>query len=128
MQEAVLVIFAAICNFILVTLWFTSVGKSIFKKDQAMAKQHVKDARAYLLSFIGSLWASYGMFVLLKHVRPNGIFELLSVAVGTWLFVIVALGVKCYAFRGKAMKDFVIDYGVDLIGLILMCLIIWPNY
>ena len=128
MQEAVLVIIAAICNFILVTLWFSSVGRSIFKKDKEISNERLKDARTYLVSFIGSLWASYGMFVLLKHVRPNGIFELFSVAVGTWLFVIVALGVKSYAFRGKTIKDFIIDYGIDFIGLVLMCFIIWPNY
>ena len=107
------------------TLWFNSLGRYIFNQDKVLP---IKDARPYLLSFIGSLWASYGLFILLKHVRPNGVFELLSVAIGTWLFVIVALGVKCYAFRNKGIKEFIIDYGVDLIGLILMSLIIWPNY
>ena len=120
MEEAFLVIAAAISNFILVTLWF-----SIFRKSSNL---QVKDARPYLISFIGSLWGAYGMFILLKHVRPNGIFEILSVAVGTWLLVIVALGVKSYAFRGKSTTEFVIDYGIDLVGLTVMCLIIWPNY
>jgi hypothetical protein len=61
---------------------------------------------------------------MIKHIEPQSVTELLTLAVGTWLFIVVGLGAKHYAFAGIRLKGFCIDYGLDLIGIIVMCYIL----
>jgi hypothetical protein len=126
MNESMLVIAAAIANFVLGGVWYGVLGKQ-WMMAWGLSEKDIdrKDPKPYLVAFIGSLWASYGMFVMLKHINPNGLVELISVAIGTWLFVFVGMGAKHYAFGRKSLSAFAIDYGLDLIGFILICLILW---
>ena len=64
-------------------------------------------------------------FLIFKHIEPNGLDEVLAIAIGTWLFIQVGMTAKHYAFAGKSLKCFMIDHIVDLIGFIVMSLIIW---
>ena len=84
-----------------------------------------KDPGPYLISFIGSLWTSYGLFLIIKHIQPKNLEELLTISIGTWLFIVVGLGAKHYSMAGKCMKAFAIDFLIDLFGIILMSLVIW---
>jgi hypothetical protein len=77
------------------------------------------------VSFIGSVWASYGLFLIIKHIMPKNLQELFTISVGTWLFLIVGMSAKHYAFAGKSLKAFCIDYFLDLIGIVLMSFILW---
>ncbi len=126
--EVVYVISAAVLNFCLGGIWYTVLGKkwlAAWKLDEN--DLNPKDPIPYLIAFIGSLWTSYGLFLIIKHVKPNGTAELLSIAIGTWLFILVGTGAKHYAFAGRSFTAFIIDYGLDLVGIILMCSII-SNY
>lgn len=84
-----------------------------------------RDPIPYLVAFIGSLWTSYGLFTILKHVQPKNLVELMLVSLGTWLFVVVGTSIKHYTFAGVSFKAFLIDYVGDGIGYALICLIIW---
>lgn len=124
-MSLIYVIAAAAINFILGALWYTFFKKEWLKSwnlTETQTKNH--DPKPYLIAFIGSLWTSYGLFILLKHLQPKNLEELLTIAVGTWLFILVGLGAKHYAFARVKGKAFAIDYGLDLIGLIVMCFII----
>ena len=125
-MEVVYVISAAIVNFALGGLWYTFFSKEWLLawglKEESIDK---KDPVPYLIAFIGSLWASYGLFLIIKHIQPKNIEELLTIAIGSWLFIFVGMGAKHYAFAGKSMKAFLIDYGLDFFGFVIMSLIIW---
>lgn len=124
-MEAALVIAAAVLNFVLGGIWY-----GLFNKQWMLAWNldretlNHKDPQPYLIAFIGSLWTSYGLFLIIKHIHPKDFAELMTIAVGTWLFILVGLGAKHYAFARVHWKAFLIDYGLDLIGIILMCLVI----
>ena len=128
-MQAFMVIGGALVNFILVGSWYY-----IFKKQwldanhlsEAVIKKN--DPKPYLIAFIGSLWTSYGLFVICKHIQPKDILETLSVAISLWFFVHVGLGAKNYAFTKIKFKGFLIDYLVDLIGIIIMTFMVSKYY
>lgn len=124
-MEAALVIGAAILNFILGGIWYGVFGKQwMLSWNLSEREVNRKDPIPYLVAFIGSLWASYGLFLIIKHVQPKDISELMTISIGTWLFILVGLGSKHYAFARVSLKAFIIDYGLDLVGITLMCFLI----
>lgn len=125
-NEAVLVLSAAVLNFCLGGVWYSLFCKKwMLACNLKMSDIDPKDPKPYLIAFIGSLWASYGMFILIKHIHPNSVIELLSTAIGAWLFLLVGMGAKHYAFAKKSLTAFLIDYILDLVGLILISFIVW---
>lgn len=119
-QEAIYIIGAAFVSYTVGLIWNVFFCK--FRKDHY---DDVKNPQPYLISFIGSLWASYGMFVLIKHIVPKNNLELLAIAVGTWLFVYVGMGARHYCFSTRGYRTFLVDYGQDLISFILISFIVW---
>lgn len=128
-MQIAMVISAAFINFVLGGVWY-----SLFKKpwlDAFHLNEKVinpKDPKPYLIAFIGSIWTSYGLFIICKHIQPKDTVETLSVAVGLWFFIHVGLGSKHYAFAKIKLKGFVIDYGLDLVGLIIMTFLVNRYY
>lgn len=126
MGEIGAVLSAAIINFILGAIWYTFFG-SLWMKEWKLSERDInrKDPVPYLVAFIGSIWTSYGMFLIIKHIVPKSFGELFAIAFGTWLFIIVGTSAKHYAFAGKSLRAFGIDYLLNLIGIFLMSLILW---
>ncbi len=126
MADALWVIAAAVLNFLLGAVWYSVFGKS-WLSAWKLGKDDIRpnDPKPYLIAFIGSLYASYGLFLMLKHIQPQDFIEQLTLAVGTWLFIQVGLGAKHYAFARVSGKAFAIDYGLDLVGIILMTFIVY---
>jgi hypothetical protein len=125
MQELILVISAAIANFILGTVWYGVFGKNWSRAWRGEKNIKIsKDPIPYLVSFIGSLWASYGLFLMIKHIQPRSMAELLTLAVGTWLLIVVGLASKHYSFAGVPLRKFLMEYGLDLVGITLMSVIL----
>ena len=124
-MDAILVISAAVVNFFISSVWYGAFG-NIWIKAWCLKKEEVeaRDPKPYLISFIGSLWASYGLFLLIKHVKPQSLIELLALAIATWVFIIVGLGAKHYAFAQVSIKAFIIGHTVDLVGVLVMCLML----
>ena len=124
MSDALWVITAAVVNFLLGAMWYSFFGKA-WLSAWKLEKKDIRpnDPKPYLLAFIGSLYASYGLYLMLKHIHPQGFVEQLTLAVATWLFIQVGLGAKHYAFARVSGKAFAIDYGLDLVGIIVMTFI-----
>jgi hypothetical protein len=61
----------------------------------------------------------------IKHIIPNNIWELLTIAVGGWLFIVVGCGAKRYSFARRSFEAFIIDYLPDFFGFIFMSILIW---
>ncbi len=128
MEELLLVLAAAIANFILGTVWYGIYGKNWSKAWRGENNVKVsKDPTPHLVSFIGSLWASYGLFLMIKHIQPRSLAELLTLAIGTWLLIVVGLASKHYSFAGVPLKKFLVEYGLDLVGICVMSIIL-SNY
>jgi hypothetical protein len=124
-MSALMVIVAAVVNFIIGAIWYGALSaqwQDAWNLDSETLQK--KDAKPYLIAFIGSLWTAYGLFLAIKHIKPQSIDEMLAIAFGTWLFICVGTGAKHYAFAGVNGKAFAIDYGVDLIGIVVMCFLI----
>lgn len=127
-MEAVYIIGAAVFNTIFNGVWATFFRQSWRRAWNVPAKKDIASGPApYLISFIGSLWASYGLFLIIKHVHPKNMEELLTIAVGLWLLVLIAMSAKYYAFEGRSMMELVIDYTQDLVSFILISYILWGN-
>ena len=125
MEELILVISAAIANFILGTVWYGVFGKNWSRAWRGEKNIKIsKDPIPYLVSFIGSLWASYGLFLMIKPIQPRSMTELLTIAVGTWLLIVVGLASKHYSFAGVPIRKFLMEYGLDLVGITLMSIIL----
>lgn len=125
-MEAFYIVLAAFLNSVFNGIWAEFFRQRWRKAWSVPAKVYTaKGPVPYLISFIGSLWASYGLFILIKHVRPNSLEELMTLAMGLWLFVLIAMSAKYYAFEGKEMKELLIDYSQDLISFVLISYILW---
>ena len=126
MTDAFMVIVGAVTYFLASGIYYT-LCKSQWLLAWNLTDKHInrKDPIPYLVAFIGSLWTSYGLFIILKHVQPKNMLELMTVAIGTWLFVVVGTSIKHYTFAGVSLKAFIIDYLGDGIGYALICYIIW---
>ena len=127
-MEAVYIVSAAFLNTVFNGVWATFFRNSWRKAWNVPAKNDIATGPVpYLISFIGSLWASYGLFILIKHVQPKAIDELLTIAVGLWLLILIAMSAKYYAFEGRDMKELIIDYSQDLVSFVLISYILWMN-
>jgi len=126
--EAVYIISAAVLNTVFNGFWanfFQNSWRRIWNLPEKV--NSTKGPTPYLISFIGSLWASYGVFLMIKHIQPRAIDELLTTAVGTWLFILIAMSAKYYSFEGRRVKELVVDYTQDLISLIMISYMVWFN-
>ncbi|MBT4792655.1 MAG: DUF1761 domain-containing protein [Halobacteriovoraceae bacterium] len=124
--ELIFVITAAILNFSLSGLWYIILKKQwLVAWELDETKIDKRDPVPYLIAFIGSLWTSYGMFILLKHLQPKNVSELLTIAIGVWLLIIVGTSAKHYSFACRCVKAFLLDYIPDLIGLVIISFMFW---
>ena len=80
MSDALWVITAAVVNFLLGAMWYSFFGKA-WLSAWKLEKKDIRpnDPKPYLLAFIGSLYASYGLYLMLKHIHPQGFVEQLTV-------------------------------------------------
>ena len=125
-MEVIYIISAAVLNTMFNGVWAMFFRNSWRKAWNVPAKADAATGPVpYLISFIGSLWASYGLFLIIKHVHPKSIEELMTIAIGLWLFILIAMSAKYYAFEGRDMKELIIDYSQDLVSLILISYILW---
>ena len=120
-NEIFLVLSAALLNFLFTSFWFLVVKRCHEKSSD----EDKRNPTPFLISFIGSLWSSYGLFLMIKHIRPNSISELLGIAMGAWICILMALSAKHYSFAKMSLTCFFKDYLVDLFGLIIMSYILW---
>lgn len=124
--DALWVIAAALVNFGLYVLWRQIFRESWLKARRLSDKQAVNtDIKSHLVAFIGSLWASYGVFLICKHIEPVRFDQQLTVALGSWLFIQVGMGAKHYSYARLNGKAFALDYGVDLIGFVIITFMVW---
>lgn len=119
--EVIMILSGAMLNFCLNVLWCLTIKRI----GKVRLDEGAKNPTPYLLSFIGSLWASYGLFLLIKHIEPRSVSELLVMAIGVWVCILMALTAKHYAISMLSLRQYLKDYLVDLIGIILMSLIIY---
>lgn len=128
-MQAGMVIAAALVNFVFGGIWYYLFQKQWLDANH-LGKTVInqRDPKPYLIAFIGSLWSAYGLFIIVKHIQPKDTLETLSIAVGLWFFIHVGLGAKHYAFSKIKLKGFIIDYVLDLIGLIIMTFMVSQYY
>lgn len=121
MDDLALVLSAAFFNFMFGLIWHVFIRKQKeISPDEISSELNKKDPSRHILSFIGSLWVSYGMFVLIKHIHPKGTLELLTIVIGIWLLIYIGLSMKHYSLKSKNLIKLVIDYTQDLIGLLII--------
>ena len=126
-MESIFIFLAAVLNSIFHVFWCQFVSDSWRNWWKVPLRPDVKNQKtsAFLLAFIGSLWTSYGLFLMIKHIQPKSIIELVSIAFGTWLLILVGMNAKHYSFYGRGMKELLIDYSQDLLSFIIMSFILW---
>ena len=124
-MEAILIIMAAISNSIFNGVWSFYLSCSWRRAWGLQNSEAQKGPTPFLIAFIGSLWTSYGLFLIIKHIKPKNLEELMAIAIGAWLLILIGMTAKHYAFANKSMKELIIDYSQDLVSFILMSLIVW---
>jgi hypothetical protein len=123
-MEAVYVVGAALFNFILICVWFHQRPKCS-RREGSDLESSIADPTPYLIGFIGSLWTSYGLFLMIKHIRPNSVAELVTLVLGLWFFIIIGTSAKFYTFAGESFINCLKDKAIDLVGILIMSFIIW---
>ena len=93
--------------------------------QKIVGKKKVHGLGAFILIFFGSLFNAWGMDVLQRLLEVYTIFQMMKISLGCWLMFAASTSAKHYAVHGWSKKNFWIDYGGDLIGLMVMGLIIY---
>lgn len=128
MNDLIVVISAAALNFMFGLMWHVFVRKQREVSSSEISQDFKKkDPTRHLLNLIGSLWVSYGMFVMIKNIRPNNTLEILTIAIGTWFLIYIGLSAKHHNLKLVSYKKIVTDYTQDFIGLLIITFIIGKN-
>lgn len=125
-SDAFSVLSATVIHFGVWCTWCILFGRKdscLWKMSQESCQ--TKDPKPYIIGFMGALWSSYGLFLMINMFKPKSITELLTLAFGTWLFIIVGFSCKHVARDEKPVNTILKDYSVDLVAIILMSLVIW---
>lgn len=116
---------ASIIGFIFTIVWRVSFSKALTDGwKQESSNMNIKCPKYMLVSFIGSMWVSYGVFLLIKHVKPINYLQLMTLIVGMWLLILVGLSTKYYVVARINSKIFFVHSVGNLFHLIITALIL----
>lgn len=116
---------AAFVGFIFTLVWRVCFSNALNDGwKQETSNLNIKCPKYMLVSFIGSLWVSYGTFLLIKHVKPKTYLELVTLMVGLWLLILVGLSTKYYVVARINSRIFFIHSFGNLFHLMLTALIL----
>lgn len=119
------VIGAAIVGFVFSSMWrvcFSSALSDGWKQESS--NFNIKCPKYMLVSFIGSLWVSYGVFLLIKHIKPDSYLELITTIFCLWFLILVGLNTKYYvAAKVNSRICFIHNFG-NLFQLLIIALIL----
>ena len=123
MQEVIGLFSAAFAYFIISFVWniYFKIHDRPFHK---LKERGPIDPAPYLVAVISSIWVSYGLFILTKHVKPQGTDEAIFVAIGAWAFLCMAPVLKNQVIKGSPVKDVFINLGGDLFGFVAAVLLL----
>src|SRR5437868_2281439 len=125
------VLVATVINFILGGMWYGVLGKAWL---EALGKRkedlNPKDPVPFITAAVGSFVNAAVLACAMTWIDPSQGWNLghgIALGAVAALGILGAANVKHYAFSGWPTKLFAIDFGVDLIGFILMgiILVIW---
>lgn len=125
------ILVATVLFFFFQAAWFSAFGNAWV---EALGKRkedfNPKDPVPYITAALGSFVNATVLACAMTWIDPS---QAWNIGHGIALGAVAALGilgaanVKHYAFSGRPTKLFAIDFGVDLIGFILMgiILVVW---
>ena len=125
------IIVATVVFFFFQAAWFTAFGKAwleaLGKRKEDM---NPKDPVPYITAALGSFVNATVLACAMSWIDPSQAWNLghgIALGAVAALGILGAANVKHYAFSGWPTKLFAIDFGVDLIGFILIgiILVIW---
>ena len=124
-MDLIYVLSAAVVGFIFTIVWRACFSKALANGwKQESSNLNIKCPKYMLISFIGSLWVSYGVFLLIKHIKPNSNLELFTSIFALWFLVLVGLNTKYYvAAKVSSSICFIHSFG-SLFQLIIVAFIL----
>lgn len=124
-MDLMYIFLASIIGFIFTIVWRVSFSKALSDGwKQESSNMNIKCPKYMLVSFIGSMWVSYGVFLLIKHVKPINYLQLMTLIVGMWLLILVGLSTKYYVVARINSKIFFVHSVGNLFHLIITALIL----
>lgn len=124
-MDLMYIFLASIIGFLFTIVWRVSFSKALTDGwKQESSNMNIKCPKYMLVSFIGSMWVSYGIFLLIKHVKPINYVQLLTLIVGMWLLILVGLSTKYYVIARINSKIFFVHSIGNLFHLIITALIL----
>lgn len=124
-MDLMYIFLASIVGFLFTIVWRVSFSKALTDGwKQESSNMNIKCPKYMLVSFIGSMWVSYGVFLLIKHVKPVSYVQLLTLIVGMWLLILVGLSTKYYVIARINSKIFFVHSVGNLFHLIITALIL----
>ncbi|MCT4641465.1 MAG: DUF1761 domain-containing protein [Bacteriovoracaceae bacterium] len=117
---------AALVGFFISLFWRASFSKAILKGWKVESSNHgIKSTKYLLVSFIGALWCSYGVFLLTQHIPMHSYAQMAAYITCLWLFVLVGINAKHYLDGNISKRVVFINFLGDLIQLLIMGFIIF---
>ena len=120
------ILLAALSNFILGALWYSSIlFGTLWQTQQSITKEQMKSRGAwpFIFAFIYGIIAAIGF----NYLVMNSISLLHNITIGLIVgvtLVATSLGVN-YQFAARSNKLFLIDSGYHVVRFILYALIFW---
>jgi hypothetical protein len=124
-MDLMYIFLASVIGFIFTIVWRVCFSKALTDGwKQESSNMNIKCPKYMLVSFIGSVWVSYGVFLLIKHVKPINYIQLMTLIVGMWLLILVGLSTKYYVVARINSKIFFAHSFGNLFQLIITALIL----
>ena len=117
----VAVLLATVANMVLGAVWYGQFGESwlqcINKRKEDL---NPSSLLPYIVALVGSLVNALAMAYLFRLAGVETLLRGMGMGAALALFVATATAAKHYAFSGWPAKLLAIDYGVDVVGFMIM--------
>jgi hypothetical protein len=117
---------SALTFFVLGAVWYGLLGKAwltALGKTESWTKQG-SPLFAMLIAAGTALLMAFVMAYFLRLANPEDLRQGLGIGFLMWLGLSMGASAKHYAFSGLSLRLFLIDYGYDLLGMLVIAAIL----
>jgi hypothetical protein len=120
------ILIAAVADFILGAVWYGVFGK-VWIKEIGRKKEdwNPKNPMPYIVTFGASLVIAFVLFRVQNAMHTGNLTAAIRLGFGVWVGFAAGTAIKHYQFAGRSMRLFAIDYGLDLVSLVVMSELIY---
>lgn len=90
-----------------------------------LKSKDMRSAQSLLILFVSSFAIAWGIDVIQKELDIFKFIHIIKISLGCWLMIAVASGAKLQYINGWNRKNFLIEYGGELISYLLIGTVVY---